>query len=107
VAQVIDTDPILYMFTSGSTGVAEGRDHSAPRHPRLRRMARETFAFSEDTVSQTSPPFISTIRRWTFIRCAIPARAHTHSGGFIPFPPSQLMEFLRDNHVDTIFLSPP
>jgi D-alanine--poly(phosphoribitol) ligase subunit 1 len=106
VSQVIDTDPIYIMFTSGSTGVPKGVTIPHRGIIDYAEWLAETFAFNEDTVLGNQSAFYfdnSTLDIYTM--CYTGAKLILIPEVLFRFP-SQLMEFLRDNRVNSIFWVP-
>lgn len=106
VSAVIDSDPIYIMFTSGSTGVPKGV--TIPHRGILdyADWLRDTFQFDEHTVLGNQSAFYfdnSTFDLYTM--CRTGATVYLIPAVLFRFP-TQLMEYVRDNRINTIFWVP-
>lgn len=106
VAQVIDTDPIYIMYTSGSTGVPKGV--TIPHRGILdyALWLQETFQFDEHTVLGNQSAFYfdnSTLDIFTMFLTG--AKLILIPEVLFRFP-AKLPEFVEEQHINTIFWVP-
>lgn len=106
VNEVIDTDPIYIMFTSGSTGEPKGVTISHRGVIDYAKWVVDTFNFDENTIMANQAPFYfdnSVFEIYGCLQCG---------GKMVLIPdvlmmfPSKLPEFLEENMINTIFWVP-
>ncbi len=106
LSQVVDIDPIYIMYTSGSTGTPKGVTIPHRGIIDYADWLTGTFHFNTETVMANQAPFYfdnSTFDIYGSIRCG---------GKLILTPeslfvfPSKLPQFIRENHVTSIFWVP-
>lgn len=104
--QVVDTDPIYIMYTSGSTGVPKGVTVCHRGVIDYVRWTSTTFGLTADDVLANQAPFYFDNSIFDIYGCLITgAKLIIIPETFFVYQ-NLLPEFLRDNHVTTIFWVP-
>lgn len=104
--RIIDTDILYVLFTSGSTGTPKGVIISHRSVIDYIEWAVETFQFNENTVFGNQAPFYfdnSVLDIYSTIRCG--GTMYIIPQMLFSFP-IRLLEFIRDNRINTIFWVP-
>lgn len=106
VAQVIDSDPLYIMFTSGSTGVPKGVTIPHRGIIGFAHWLQETFSFDASCVLGNESAFYfdnSTLCIYTM--CLTGAKLCLIPDILFRFP-AKLMDYVAENKIDTIFWVP-
>lgn len=106
LSAVIDTDPIYIMFTSGSTGAPKGVTVPHRGVIDYAMWVRDTFNIDENTVLGNQAPFYFDNSIFDIYSMLLTGAKMTIIPEKLFMFPSKLPEFLRDNHITTIFWVP-
>lgn len=104
--RVVDTDPIYIMYTSGSTGTPKGVTVCHRGVVDYVRWTSDTFGLTSEDVLANQAPFYFDNSIFDIYGCLITgAKLIIIPESFFAYQ-NLLPEFLRDNHVTTIFWVP-
>ncbi|MDR0964075.1 MAG: amino acid adenylation domain-containing protein [Clostridium sp.] len=106
LAQIIDTDPVYAMFTSGSTGVPKGVLVSHRGVLDYIDWAKETYSIDTDTIIGNQAPLFfdnSTLDLYLCLACG--ARLVLLPERLFAFP-AELLRFLEEHKVNFLFWVP-
>lgn len=106
LSAVIDTDPIYIMFTSGSTGAPKGVTVPHRGVIDYAMWVRDTFKINENTNLGNQAPFYFDNSIFDIYSMLLTGAKMTIIPEKLFMFPSKLPEFVRDNHITTIFWVP-
>jgi amino acid adenylation domain-containing protein len=106
VSAVIDTDPIYIMFTSGSTGAPKGVTVAHRGVIDYAMWVFDTFKLDENSILGNQAPFYFDNSIFDIYSMLLTGAQMTIIPEKLFMFPSKLPEFLRDNHITTIFWVP-
>lgn len=106
VSQVIDTDPIYIMFTSGSTGAPKGVTVPHRGVIDYALWVQKTFNIDENSNLGNQAPFYFDNSIFDIYSMLLTGSKMTIIPEKLFMFPSKLPEFVRDNHITTIFWVP-
>lgn len=106
LSAVIDTDPIYIMFTSGSTGAPKGVTVPHRGVIDYAMWVRDTFNIDENTNLGNQAPFYFDNSIFDIYSMLLTGAKMTIIPEKLFMFPSKLPEFVRDNHITTIFWVP-
>ncbi|MEA4965918.1 MAG: amino acid adenylation domain-containing protein [Oscillospiraceae bacterium] len=104
--EIVDTDPLYTLFTSGSTGVPKGAVVSHRSVLAYADWVTETFSITEDTVFGNQTPFyfsMSVLDIYSTIKAG--ATMHIIPKKLFSFPVT-LLEYLNTRQVNTLYWVP-
>lgn len=106
LASVTDTDPIYIMFTSGSTGAPKGVTVPHRGVIDYAMWVRDTFKTDENSNLGNQAPFYFDNSIFDIYSMLLTGAKMTIIPEKLFMFPSKLPEFVRDNHITTIFWVP-
>lgn len=106
LAAIIDTDPIYIMFTSGSTGAPKGVTVPHRGVIDYAMWVRDTFKIDENSNLGNQAPFYFDNSIFDIYSMLLTGAKMTIIPEKLFMFPSKLPEFVRDNHITTIFWVP-
>lgn len=106
LSEVIDTDPIYIMFTSGSTGAPKGVTVPHRGVIDYAMWVRDTFNINENSILGNQAPFYFDNSIFDIYSMLLTGAQMTIIPEKLFMFPSKLPEFVKDNHVTTIFWVP-
>ncbi len=106
VLEVIDTDPIYIMYTSGSTGEPKGVTISHRGVMDYGKWVVEVFSFNEDTVMANQAPFYFDNSIFEIYGCLMCGGKMVLIPEVLMMFPVKLPEFLEEHKINTIFWVP-
>lgn len=106
LSSVIDTDPIYIMFTSGSTGAPKGVTVPHRGVIDYAMWVHRTFNIDENTNLGNQAPFYFDNSIFDIYSMLLTGATMTIIPEKLFMFPSKLPEFVRDNHITTIFWVP-
>lgn len=105
-SEIIDTDPIYTLFTSGSTGVPKG---TVVNHASVIKYARwytETFGIDENTIFGSQTPFYFSMSVSTMFSTILAAASLVVIPKQLFSFPVRLIEFMNEKRINTIYWVP-
>ncbi|MBQ3425905.1 MAG: AMP-binding protein [Clostridia bacterium] len=106
LGSVIDTDPIYIMFTSGSTGAPKGVTVPHRGVVDYAMWVAKTFGIDENSVLGNQAPFYFDNSIFDIYSCLLTGAKMIIIPETLFMFPLKLPEFVRDNHITTIFWVP-
>lgn len=106
LSAVIDTDPIYIMFTSGSTGAPKGVTVPHRGVIDYAMWVSDTFNLDENSILGNQAPFYFDNSIFDIYSMLLTGAQMTIIPEKLFMFPSKLPEFVRDNHISTIFWVP-
>lgn len=106
LSNVIDTDPIYIMFTSGSTGTPKGVTVPHRGVIDYAMWVSKTFDINEKSILGNQAPFYFDNSIFDIYSMLLTGAEMTIIPEKLFMFPSKLPEFVRDNHITTIFWVP-
>lgn len=106
LSRVIDTDPIYIMFTSGSTGAPKGVTVPHRGVIDYAMWVRDTFNIDDKSILGNQAPFYFDNSIFDIYSMLLTGAQMTIIPETLFMFPSKLPEFVRDNHITTIFWVP-
>lgn len=106
VSQVIDTDPIYIMYTSGSTGEPKGVTIPHRGVVDYAKWVVEVFSFDENTVMANQAPFYFDNSVFEIYGCLLCGGKMVLIPEVLMMFPLKLPEFLEEHLINTIFWVP-
>lgn len=106
LSRVIDTDPIYIMFTSGSTGAPKGVTVPHRGVIDYAMWVRDTFGIDDKSILGNQAPFYFDNSIFDIYSMLLTGAQMTIIPETLFMFPSKLPEFIKENHVTTIFWVP-
>lgn len=106
LGSVIDTDPIYIMFTSGSTGAPKGVTVPHRGVVDYAMWVNKTFNIDENSILGNQAPFYFDNSIFDIYSCLLTGAKMIIIPETLFMFPLKLPEFVRDNHITTIFWVP-
>lgn len=106
LSAVVDTDPIYIMFTSGSTGAPKGVTVPHRGVIDYAMWVANTFSIDETSILGNQAPFYFDNSIFDIYSCLLTGAKMVIIPETLFMFPVKLPEFVRDNHISTVFWVP-